>query len=450
MESEIKKIHHDLICGIRSCHDLVHEKLSLLEKNEHATVNLLLKDYALSLAEQKDRKIAAGEPFGLLEGIPFGIKDVILLQNTVATCGSSFLQNYLSPYTATAVQKLIDEGAIPVVKENCDSFSHSNSIEIHAFGASGPVYGSDKVTRGSMGSAVNVAKQFTVFSIGDDTGGSILQASGFNKIYGLKPTFGSVSRYGCMTSSTGCIGPFATSLEDIRIIINAISGKDKKDNSTCSSKPIPETVFSPDYPAKNITVGYFTNFIANENPYMTVQNDFQKMIDRLSSNGIHIKPLDFFDVNVLVSTYYALAMAETASDLAKLDGTVYGSRSTSHPSQNAKDAYMTTRSENFTDETKRRIIAGNQLLSQGYHRDIYIKAQTLAHSMIKRMNEVFDNVDIVLSPNSHDAFTTWTSLGGYPALTVPFFTPSGIQIAANKHKEDLILNFAHALKDKQP
>ena len=347
MESAIKKIHHDLVSGNRSCREIVSEKLSLLEKNKYGTVNLLLSDKALVLAEQTDKKIAAGQHIGLLEGIPFGIKDVILLQNTVTTGSSDFLRNYVSPYTATSVQKLIDAGAIPVVKENCDSFGHGNTNENSVFGAVNNAYDTGKVAGGSGGgSAVNVAKQLTAFSIGDDAGGSIRQPAGYNKIYGLKPAFGRVSRYGCMTSSTGCIGPFATSLEDIRVIMNAISGKDKQDNTTYDSPQIPETVFDSDYLNNNVTVGYYKNFLENDYLDAVIKADFQMMIDNLSAKGIPIKSLDFFYFDELASAFYLLDMADTASNLAKLDGTVFGVRSTG---KSLKDGYMTTRTANLTE-----------------------------------------------------------------------------------------------------
>jgi len=467
MESKIKKIHHDLVSGNRSCREIVNGKLAALEKNEYETVNLLLTDIALAKADQTDRKIAAGEPIGLLEGIPFGIKDVILLQHTVTTGSSEFLRNYVSPYTATSVQKLIDAGAIPLVKENCDSFGHGNTNENSVFGDVSNAHDVEKVAGGSGGgSAVNVAKQLTAFSIGDDSGGSIRQPAGYNKIYGLKPTFGRVSRYGCMTSSTGCIGPFASSLEDIRIIMNTISGKDNKDHTTYDSLPIPENVFDAGYLNKNITVGYYNSFLNNDYLDTTIKDDFQQMIDNLSAKGISIKSLNFFDINVLVSTFYVLDMAETASNLAKLDGTVFGVRSNN---KSLKEGYTQTRTANFTEETKRRITAGYQLTSHGYDTEIYLKANKLKNAIIQQMNQDFGEVDIILSPVStilppklgssqdnplamylSDAFTVAFGMGGFPTLTAPFFTPVGIQISAGKNNEDRILHVATILKDLQP
>lgn len=224
-----------------TCTALVQEKLDLLKQNSHNTVNALLDDIALDLAKNVDDKIAKGEKIGLLEGIPFGIKDVYMLQGTYTTASSNLLKKYKSSYTATAIQKLLDAGAIPLVKENCDSFGHGSSSENTIFGAVKNAVNPDLVGGGSSGgSAVNVAKDYTVFSIGGDTGGSIRQPAGYNKVYGLKPTYGRISRYGLMAyaSSTDCVGPIAKSIEDIKIVLNEISGKDVKDQTTYTSELI--------------------------------------------------------------------------------------------------------------------------------------------------------------------------------------------------------------------
>ena len=468
MDSTIKTIHHDLVSGKRSCLDIVQEKLSLLSANTYNSANLLLEETALAQATKVDEKIKSGEPIGLLEGVPFGITDVLLLQNSIATGSSDFLKQYTSPYTATVIQKLIDAGAIPIVKENCDSFGHGATGENSAFGYVPNANDAGKVAGGSCGgSAVNVAKGYTAFSIGGDSGGSIRRPAGYNKIYGLKPTYGRVSRCGMMAnaSSTDCIGPLASSLEDIRILINAMSGKDSKDQTTYSSSMIPETVFESGYLQKEIVIGYYQSFLDSEYLDDTIKNDFQKMLDTLSAKGMKIKPLDFFDVHVIVSVYYVLAMAEGASNLARLVGSLYGARI---KSSSIRESYMKTRSENFTEETKRRIVGGSQALSRGNYEEIYLKAKALQDSIVDSFNSGFNDVDVILSPVSpvlppaigsstdnplamylSDAFTAGFSLGGLPTLTVPFFTQTGIQITSNKNQEDMILNFANALKEIQ-
>lgn len=464
MKSKIRSVHQDLMDKKISCSALVQEKLALLEPNAHNTVNSLLGDLALRMAKKVDDKIAKGEDIGLLEGIPFGIKDVYMLQGTYTTASSELLKNYKSAYTATAIQKLLDAGAIPIVKENCDSFGHGSSSENTIFGPVKNAIDPHLVGGGSSGgSAVNVAKDYTVFSIGGDTGGSIRQPAGYNHVYGLKPTYGRISRYGLMAyaSSTDCVGPIASSVEDIRIVLNAISGKDIKDQTTYVSSDILEESTTN---AGNIqAVGYFKNFIENDAIDPKIKADFIKTIQKIKDNGIKVEALDFFDSETLVSTYYTLAMAETASNLSRLDGTNYGNRI---ESVNLKETYAVTRSENFSDETKRRIVGGNQVLSQGFSDEIYLKGLALRNAIANNFEKDFKKVDIIISPVTpinppkigeslkdplamylSDAYTVGFSLGQLPTLTIPKGTNTGLQITAAKDKDGLALSFANFLND---
>ncbi|WP_166386653.1 amidase family protein [Polaribacter sp. 11A2H] len=464
MESQIRKIHQQLVNKEISCTKLVQERLDLLKSNTHNTVNSLLDTLALELAAKVDAKIADGQEIGLLEGIPFGIKDVYMVQGTLTTASSDLLKKYKSPYTATAIQKLFDAGAIPLVKENCDSFGHGSSSENTIFGAVKNAINTDLVSGGSSGgSAVNVAKDFTVFSIGGDTGGSVRQPAGYNKIYGLKPTYGRISRFGLMAyaSSTDCVGPIAKSIEDIRIVLNVMSGKDIKDQTTYPSEVISEeTILNADAIK---TVGYFKNFIENDAIDAKVKADFLASIEKIKAKGIEVKELDFFESDTLVSTYYTLAMAETASNLSRLDGTNYGNRI---EGDNLKDTYSITRSENFSEESKRRIVGGNQVLSQGFSDEIYLKGLNVRDKIVANFEKDFKVVDIILSPvtpNSppkigdslkdplamylSDAYTVGFSLGQLPTLTVPQGTETGLQITAAKNNDELVLKFANFLKD---
>ena len=307
MESQIKKIHQQLVSKEISCTALVQEKLALLKENTHNTVNALLETTALSLAKKVDEKIATGIEIGLLEGIPFGIKDVYMVQGTFTTASSNILKNYKSAYTATAIQKLLDAGAIPLVKENCDSFGHGSSSENTIFGAVKNAVDNTLVSGGSSGgSAVNVAKDYTIFSIGGDTGGSVRQPAGYNNIYGLKPTYGRISRFGLMAyaSSTDCVGPLAKSVEDIRIVLNVMSGKDTKDQTSIVSKKINEDAILNGNNIK--TIGYFKNFIENDAIDPKIKSDFLASIEKIKAAGIEVKELDFFESETLVSTYYTL------------------------------------------------------------------------------------------------------------------------------------------------
>jgi len=463
MDSQIKKIHQQLVSKQITCTALVQEKLDLLKQNTYNSVNSLLDTLALELAAKVDAKIANGETIGLLEGIPFGIKDVYMLQGTYATASSEMLRNYKSPYTATAIQKLLDAGAIPLVKENCDSFGHGSSSENTIFGAVKNAINPELVAGGSSGgSAVNVAKEYTAFSIGGDTGGSIRQPAGYNHIYGFKPTYGRISRFGLMAyaSSTDCVGPLAKSIEDIRIVLNVMSGKDPKDQTSITSTEISEEAVS----TSNVkTIGYFKNFIENDAIDAQIKSDFLASIEKLKAKGIAVKELDFFKSDILVSTYYTLAMAETASNLSRLDGTNYGNRI---EAENLIETYAVTRSENFSEETKRRIVGGNQVLSQGFSDEIYLKGLALRDQISENFSKDFEEVDIILSPVTpstppkigdslkdplamylSDAYTVGFSLGQLPTLTVPQGTSTGLQITAAKNNDELVLKFANFLKE---
>ncbi|WP_111309889.1 amidase family protein [Confluentibacter sediminis] len=464
MDSHIKQIHQQLMNKDISCVKLIQEKLDLLRANTNNTVNSLLDTLALQLARKVDAKIANGETIGILEGIPFGIKDVYMLQGTYTTASSNLLKNYKSAYTATAIQKLLDAGAIPIVKENCDSFGHGSSSENTIFGAVKNASNPDLVGGGSSGgSAVNVAKDYTVFSIGGDTGGSVRQPAGYNHVYGLKPTYGRISRYGLMAyaSSTDCVGPIAKSVEDIRMVLNVMSGKDVKDQTTYTSTEIKEESISNSKGIK--TIGYFKNFIENDAIDPKVKADFLTAIEKIKAKGFEIKALDFFKSDILVSTYYTLAMAETASNLSRLDGSNYGNRI---EDKNLKESYAITRSENFSEETKRRIVGGNQVLSQGFSDEIYLKGLALRDAISENFENDFNEVDIILSPvtpsappkigdslkDPHamylsDVYTVGFSLGQLPTLTVPQGTDTGLQITAAKNNDELVLKFANFLKD---
>jgi aspartyl-tRNA(Asn)/glutamyl-tRNA(Gln) amidotransferase subunit A len=464
MESQIHKIHQQLVRKEVSCVKLVQERLALLKSSEHATVNSLLEKTALELAKKVDAKIADGKELGLLEGIPFGVKDVYMLQGTYTSASSDFLKRYRSPYTATAIQKLIDAGAIPIVKENCDSFGHGSSSENTIFGAVKNAVNPDLVGGGSSGgSAVNVAKDLTVFSIGGDTGGSIRQPAGYNKVYGFKPTYGRISRFGLMAyaSSTDCVGPIAKSIEDLRIVLNEISGKDIKDQTTYHSEKISKKAISNANEIK--TVGYFKNFLETDVIDPQIKSDFYASIEKIKQKGIQVKALDFFEPDTLVSTYYTLAMAETASNLSRLDGTNYGNRI---EGDTLKDTYSITRSENFSEETKRRIVGGNQVLSQGFSDEIYLKGLRLRDQIANNFENDFKEVDIIISPVTpntppkigdslkeplamylSDAYTVGFSLGQLPTLTVPQGTQTGLQVTAAKNNDELVFKFANFLKD---
>jgi aspartyl-tRNA(Asn)/glutamyl-tRNA(Gln) amidotransferase subunit A len=464
MDSAIRKIHRELQEGEITCTGLLAQKIEALEQSPNNTANSFLTETAMEAASQVDKKLKDGMRIGLLEGIPFGVKDVFLLRDSIASASSDFLKEYRSPYTATAIQKLLDAGAIPIVKENCDSFGHGSSTENTVFGAARNALNEELVAGGSSGgSAVNVAKGYTAFSVGGDTGGSIRQPAGYNGVYGLKPTYGRISRFGLMAyaSSTDCVGPLSKSLEDIRILLNTMAGRDPRDQTSIDSTEIPGEIFHEAYPAKGLKIGYYRSFLEYSELDRQIREDFLSLLEKLRQAGVEVRQMDFYDMDTLVSVYYILAMAETASNLARLDGMTYGGRITAGT---LKEGYALTRSRNFTDESKRRIIGGNQILSHGHSEEIYLKARELRNQITSSFNRELGEVDLILSPLSpckppelgsslenplemylSDAYTVGFSLGGLPTLTAPAGTVTGIQITAGKNQEEQILKFANLI-----
>lgn len=449
-----------------SCVDLVQEKIAALKATDNNANNSFIEDLALEAAKKIDAKIAAGETLTGLEGIPFGVKDVYLLKGTLATASSNILKNYKSPYTASAIQKLIDAGAIPIAKENCDQFGHGSTNENTVFGAVKNALDNDKVAGGSSGgSAVNVALENTVFSIGGDTGGSIRQPAGYNRVYGLKPTYGRISRFGLMayTSSSDCVGPFANSVKDIANTLNVMSGKDGKDQTTVESSPIDLDSLSVDYDWSGTTIGVYKTFIEHPSLNPEIKSAFDDLLGQLKVKGVQIKELDFFDGDTLTATYYIIALAETASNLSRIDGIAYGNRAMDR--DNLASTYLDTRSEGFSEETKRRIIAGNQVLSVGYSDEIYKKALEVRKGIEAKFARDFEDVDFIFSPVSpllppkigdsmkdpltmylSDMYTVGFSLGGLPTLSAPFVVPNNVQITAKRGADESVLRLAYAIE----
>ena len=469
-DSIIQEIQKKLNNKEITCTALVQEKIASLKASTKNANNAILEDLALKQAAIIDEKIANGHQVSGLEGIPFGVKDVYLLKGTISTASSNILKNYKSPYTATAIQNLIDAGAIPVAKENCDQFGHGSTNENSVFGPAKNAFDDTKVAGGSSGgSAVNVATNATVFSIGGDTGGSIRQPAGYNKVFGLKPTYGRISRYGLMayTSSSDCVGPFATTVKDVAETLNVMSGKDGKDQTTIASSKIDLDAFTSDYDWSNTTIGVYKSFINHPSLNAEVKAGFNSLLNQLKAKGVKIKELDFFDGDTLTATYYIIALAETASNLSRIDGIAYGNRAMDR--KNLVSTYLDTRGEGFSEETKKRIIAGNQVLSVGYSDEIYKKALEVRKGIeVKFANDFTKEqggVDFIFSPVSpflapaigdsmkdpltmylSDMYTVGFSLGGLPTLSAPFVVPNNVQITAKKGADESILKFAYAIE----
>lgn len=431
--------------------------------NDLNAFNFVFED-VLSHAQIVEEKIQNGSA-GKLAGMVIAIKDVIAIKNKPLTCSSKILENFNSVYNATAVQKLIDEDAIIIGKTNCDEFAMGSSNENSAFGKVLNPVDKSRVPGGSSGgSAVAVAAKLCDVSLGTDTGGSIRQPASFCGIYGLKPTYGRVSRYGltAFASSFDTIGPFANNLEDIALVLSVISGKDEFD-STSKDVEIPDFLeLNPK--TEKIKIGIPQEFFGN-GLNEEVKNVIQQKIDILSKN----ENVEFIDIHLphneySIATYYILTTAEASANLQRYDGVRYGVRD---ENQGELDAmYTQTRSNGFGKEVKRRIMLGTYVLSSGYYDAYYTKAQKVRRLIQEDFQNAFTKVDVILTPTSpftafkigekssdplqmylSDIYTTSANLAGIPGISIPVGNdsnglPIGMQLLSDQFDENILINTA--------
>ena len=346
--------------------------------------NFVFSDEAIVSATAVEQKIKNNSA-GKLAGMVIAIKDVLAYKDHPLTCSSNILKNFTSLYTATAVQKLIDEDAIIIGKTNCDEFAMGSSNENSAFGNVLNPVDKTRVPGGSSGgSAVAVAANLCDVSLGTDTGGSIRQPAAFCGIYGLKPTYGRVSRFGltAFASSFDSIGPFSKNVEDAALVMEVISGKDKND-STSVEKVIPDfsSSLSKDIKLKiGIPKEYFADGLDEE-----IKTAILNVVDELKLEGYEVKEISLPKTEYTIAAYYILTTAEASSNLARFDGARYGYRANDYT--NLKEMYLNSRTEGFGKEVKRRIMLGTYVLSSGYYDAYYRKAQKVR----RLIKEDFDN-----------------------------------------------------------
>lgn len=451
-----------LLNGEISLSENVKYFLSEIEKKKNLNAfNFVFEDDAIKQAESVSGKIKKGN-CGKLAGLVVAVKDVLSIKAKPLTCSSEILKNFNSIYTATAVQKLIDEDAIIIGKTNCDEFAMGSSNENSAFGkVLNPVDNSRVPGGSSGGSAVAVAAGLCDVSLGTDTGGSIRQPASFCGIYGLKPTYGRVSRYGltAFASSFDSIGPFTNSIEDAALVLEVISGKDKFD-STSVENVVPN--FSEDLLLNNnkLKIGipkeYFGEGLQEE-----VNTKISGVIEELKQTGISVEEVSLPNTEYTIATYYILTTAEASSNLARFDGARYGFRAKHISSLN--EMYSKTRSQGFGSEVKRRIMLGTYVLSAGYYDAYYIKAQKVRRIIKNDFDSVFSKVDLLLTPTSpttafkigeksdnplemylSDIYTTSANLAGIPGFSIPIGKdkeglPIGLQLLSNQFEESKIL-----------
>lgn len=431
-----------------------------LEKDLNAFISVF-SDESLKQAATVEEKINNGSA-GKLAGMVIGIKDVLSIEWHNLTCASKILENFTPLYTATAVQKLIDEDAIIIGKTNCDEFAMGGSNENSAFGAVKNPYDRERVPGGSSGgSAVAVAADLCDVSLGTDTGGSIRQPASFCGIFGLKPTYSLVSRYGltAFASSFDSIGPFAHSMNDIAVVMQVIAGHDPKD-STSANRPAPDFLNDKTVNAASLVIGLPKEcFGEGLNP--EIASAIDGYVEKLQSAGFTIREISLPHTEYAIATYYILTTAEASSNLARYDGARYGYRSSDHTT--LADMYKNSRSEGFGDEVKRRIMLGTYVLSAGYYDAYYKKAQQVRRIIKSDFDKAFAEVDIIITPTAPttafkigekstdplemylgDIYTTSANLAGIPGLNIPIGKdsnnlPIGMQLMANQFEENKIL-----------
>jgi aspartyl-tRNA(Asn)/glutamyl-tRNA(Gln) amidotransferase subunit A len=400
-----------------------------------------------------------------LTGIPLAIKDNILIKGRKASAASKILENYKATYTATAAQKLIDQDAVFIGRTNMDEFAMGGSTENSAFGVTKNPADPSRVAGGSSGgSAASVASGCALGALGSDTGGSVREPASFCGVVGLKPTYGSVSRYGLMAmgSSLDVIGPVAKTVSDAEIIFNAIKGKDKMDSTSIDLK-------IEKLKTENFKVGVPYHILNQDGISGEVRKNFDESVEKFKSLGIEIKDIKLPNIDKSLAVYYIIMPAEVSSNMARYDGIKYG---LSVDGENLLDVYKKTRGSpptgGFGREVRRRIILGTYVLSSGYYDAYYSKAMMARKIISKEFDEAFKEVDAILTPTTPspawkigektsplenylaDIFTVTANIVGVPAISLPSGfakidgnplaggLPFGIQLMA-PHKAENIL-----------
>lgn len=435
-------------------------------QDTHHIFTFIDDEAALAKAAAIDQRIQRGETVGPLAGVPYALKDNFLSPEGETTASAHILEGFTSPVTATAVQKLEDAGAIMIGRTNLDAFAHGSSTENSYFGPTKNSRDPERVAGGSSGgSAVAVALGIVPFATGTDTGGSIRQPASFNGVYGLKPTYGTISRYGvvAMASSTDCIGFFAQSPEDLDLLMRVTAGQDPYDLTTL-----------PDYyqtaPAETTPrrIGVIKDF-DNEAVDPEIRAALQHKLDLLRQQGHQIIELSMPSLKYALAAYYIIVPAEVASNLSRHDGVRYGFRSAK--SQHLAELYQNTRDEGFMPENKRRIMIGNFVLSSGYYDAYYLKAAKARTLIIQEYEKAFKQCDFILTPVSpnpafklgekvndpvamylEDVMSVPLNLAGVPGLTIPAGDTKsglalGLQLVGPRRSDAALLQFSKTLEE---
>ena len=464
----IHALHDALVNKETTARALTEDYFAQIEKNAAINAYITLnKEAALAKADAVDAKLANGETIGMLEGIPVAVKDNICTEGLRTTCASHMLENFIPQYNACVVEKLEAAGAIILGKTNMDEFAMGSTTETSYFGATQNPVNTECVPGGSSGgSAAAVADGEACYALGSDTGGSIRQPAAFCGIVGLKPTSGSVSRYGLIAfaSSLDQIGPLVNDVRDAGIVMNAIAGYDHRDSTSAN-------VVHEDYLAKigndikGVKIGLPKEYIG-EGVAPAIKEELQKVRNLLEEKGAIVEECSLPTTNYAIPAYYLIAPAEASSNLARYDGVRYGLR---EQADDMITMFKETREKGFGDEVKRRIMLGTYALSAGYYDAFYLKALKVRHLIKNDFENAFKTYDCLLTPASvvsapkigveYDAVTTYkqdictvtSNLAGLPAISVPSGKdendmPIGIQLIGKPFDEAFLLQVAYEIE----
>ncbi|MFL5730523.1 MAG: Asp-tRNA(Asn)/Glu-tRNA(Gln) amidotransferase subunit GatA [Cytophagaceae bacterium] len=469
--SSLNEIREDISKGLVSCKKLTEHYLSNIKKKAH--LNAFLETFeaeALKRAEEVDAKIASGKA-GRLAGMVVGLKDVLCYKNHKLQASSKILDGFKSQFTGSAVQKLIDEDAIIIGRQNCDEFAMGSSNENSAFGNTLNEIDNTRVPGGSSGgSAVAVQADLCLASLGSDTGGSVRQPAAFCGIVGLKPTYSRISRYGLIAyaSSFDTIGIITKSVEDAALLLEVISGPDEFD-STVSLKEVPAYSKNLSFTRK-ARIGYFADSLESEGVSKEIRENTKRVLDVLKKEGHEIAPVKFSLMEYILPTYYILTTAEASSNLSRFDGVKYGYRSKN--TTDLQSMYKKTRSEGFGKEVKKRIVLGTFVLSASYYDAYYTKAQKVRRLIKEETEKIMSEFDFLVIPTTPatafkigekqsdplamylaDLFTVQANLSGIPAISIPNGKdsqglPIGVQVMTKAFGEQELLAFSKYLLSK--
>ncbi len=464
-----KKLMNKEVSAVELCKN-VFERIGVVEEKVKAYLSLT-EEPALSMANEVDEKIKAGNDISHLSGIPTAIKDNMCTKGVKTTCASKILENFIPSYSSTAVKRLFNEDIVMLGKTNMDEFAMGSSTENSAFWITSNPWNLKTVPGGSSGgSAAAVAADEAVFALGSDTGGSIRQPASLCGVVGMKPTYGLVPRYGLIAfaSSLDQIGPITKDVTDCALILNAICGKDLMDSTSLDTE-IPDYTRALTADIKGLKIGVPKEFMGEgiDAKVKKLVNDALKIFEKM---GAVIEEVSLPHVDAALSAYYLIAPAEASSNLARFDGVRYGHR-TKQKVENMVDMYSKTRAEGFGDEVKRRIMLGTYALSAGYYEAYYNQAQKVRTLIVDDFNRVFEKYDVLVSPTSptvafkvgekfenplkmymSDICTIPANLAGIPGISIPCGLadglPVGLQIMGKTLDEMTVLRTAYAFEQE--